>query len=257
VLEVRFCADPLPEQLWHLGETGDNMILAAGSRHKRFVVNTVRKLKEDCYISTLRILDVEQADSTVYQLRLTNSHGTDMHEIRLVVREHLSPQMLIFVGVTVGIVLTILFMTMIILYCVKTQACCCRLDSSSKHKPSDIESDRTDVESTHSSNLSAHRDKMQAIIPPDALYGTVEKRPKFAYVDAADFNDSKESLKPDLLISNLNRTNSSSGDLNNRVSYNDLCFPKISNYGSMKKKKHCNVGVECKLGPASKNQQYG
>ena len=53
--------------------------------------------------------------------------------------EHLSPQMLIFVGVTVGIVLTILFMTMIILYCVKTQACCCRLDSSSKHKPSDIE----------------------------------------------------------------------------------------------------------------------
>ena len=67
----------------------------------------------------------------------------------------------------------------------------------------------------------------------------------------------QESLKPDLLISNLNRTNSSSGDLNNRVSYNDLCFPKISNYGSMKKKKHCNVGVECKLGPASKNQQYG
>ena len=47
--------------------------------------------------------------------------------------------MLIFVGVTVGIVLTILFMTMIILYCVKTQACCCRLDSSSKHKPSDVE----------------------------------------------------------------------------------------------------------------------
>lgn len=56
-------------------------------------------------------------------------------------------------------------------------------------------SDRTDVESTHSSNISAHhRDKMHAIIPPDALYGSVEKRPKFAYVDAADFNDSKVSL---------------------------------------------------------------
>ncbi len=54
-------------------------------------------------------------------------------------------------------------------------------------------SDRTDVESTHSSNISAHRDKMHAIIPPDALYGSVEKRPKFAYVDAADFNDSKVS----------------------------------------------------------------
>ena len=86
VLEVRFCADPLPEQLWHLGETGDNMILAAGSRHKRFVVETVRKLKEDCYISTLRVLEVEAEDGTVYQLRLTNAHGTDMHEIRLIVR---------------------------------------------------------------------------------------------------------------------------------------------------------------------------
>lgn len=45
----------------------------------------------------------------------------------------------------------------------------------------------------------------------------------------------QESLRPDLINSNLNRTNSSSGDLN-RVSYNDLCFPKTSNYGSMKKK---------------------
>merc|ERR1712025_689348 len=53
----------------------------------------------------------------------------------------------------------------------------------------------------------------------------------------AVFNDSKESLRPDLVSSNLNRTNSSSGDLNvQRISYNDPCFPKTSNYGSMKKK---------------------
>ena len=36
---------------------------------------------------------------------------------------------------------------------------------------------------------------MHAIIPPDALYGTVEKQKlpsnRFAYVDQADFNDSK------------------------------------------------------------------
>ena len=65
--------------------------------------------------------------------------GREVLQVFFLFSEHLSPQMLIFVGVTVGIVLTILFMTMIILYCVKTQACCCRLDSSSKHKPSDIE----------------------------------------------------------------------------------------------------------------------
>ncbi len=32
-----------------------------------------------------------------------------------------------------------------------------------------------------------------------------------------------------------------------RVSYNDLCFPKTSNYGSMKKKKLHSVGVDCRL----------
>ena len=45
---------------------------------------------------------------------------------------------------------------------------------------------------------------MHAIIPPDALYGTVEKRNKFAYVDAADFNDSKVSLKLNLGILMVN-----------------------------------------------------
>ena len=47
---------------------------------------------------------------------------------------------------------------------------------------------------------------MQAIIPPDALYGTVEKRPKFAYVDAADFNDSKVSLNQKLILDCKSRT---------------------------------------------------
>ena len=64
-------------------------------------------------------------------------------------------------------------------------------------------SDKTDVESTHSSNLSAQRDKMHAIIPPDALYGTVDKKlpsNRFAYVDTADFNDSKVSFYECLLF---------------------------------------------------------
>ena len=53
------------------------------------------------------------------------------------------------------------------------------------------------------------------------------------------------------MTTNLNRTNSSSGDLNvsqAKISYNDLCFPKTSNYGSMKKKRRHNVGVDCRLG---------
>ena len=44
---------------------------------------------------------------------------------------------------------------------------------------------------------------MHAIIPPDALYGSVEKRPKFAYVDAADFNDSKVRKQSNKFVSTL------------------------------------------------------
>ena len=91
----------------------------------------------------------------------------------------------------------------------------------------------------------------------------------------------QESLRPDLISSNLNRTHSSSGELNQsglawplparqvasaaasaagpfgrqRVSYNDLCFPKTSNYGSMKKKKHHNVGVSTSTGHNFRQQQ--
>ncbi len=81
----------------------------------------------------------------------------------------------------------------------------------------------------------------------------------------------QESLRPDLISSNLNRTHSSSGELNavavaaaggggwtqQRVSYNDLCFPKTSNYGSMKKKKHHNVGVDCRLNYGNNNRGGG
>jgi len=55
---------------------------------------------------------------------------------------------------------------------------------------------------------------------------------------AHDHPRDKESLRPDLVnnSSNLNRTNSSEEVQQQRISYNDLCFPKTSNYGSMKKK---------------------
>ena len=45
------------------------------------------------------------------------------------------------------------------------------------------------------------------------------------------------------------RANQHNNNVRN-VSYNDLCFPKTSNYGSMKKKKKqrsANVGVDCRL----------
>ena len=90
-LEVIFCSDPLPKQAWHLGDlgsgAGNNIILAAGTGHGRFVAESVKKFdREDCYVSVLRINGAHADDSHFYQLRLTNDHGTDTHSIRLVVR---------------------------------------------------------------------------------------------------------------------------------------------------------------------------
>ena len=99
----------------------------------------------------------------------------------------------------------------------------------------------------------------------------------YTWLNFSPLSRLQESLRPDLVNSNLNRTHSSSGELNGNVvrqcgqqqpspasgqswqttassgqqqqqqqlpavpagvSYNDLCFPKTSNYGSMKKKRN-------------------
>ena len=87
-LESRFCANPLPEQLWHLGASGDDIILAAGTTHGRFIAEIVRKIpyKKDCYVSTLTINEATPSDSFPYELRLNNAHGTDSYKIDLKVR---------------------------------------------------------------------------------------------------------------------------------------------------------------------------
>lgn len=90
-LEVMFCADPLPKQAWHLGDqgtgSGNNIILASGTAHGRFVAEMIRKAdREDCYISALRINGAHADDSHGYQLKLSNDHGNDSHIIHLLVR---------------------------------------------------------------------------------------------------------------------------------------------------------------------------
>ena len=98
VLEVQFCANPVSNQSWHLGDmgsgSGNEIILAAGTGHGRFVAETARpvttagqsKLRDHCYVSTLRIQGAHPSDSQVYELRITNAHGVDRHVIHLAVK---------------------------------------------------------------------------------------------------------------------------------------------------------------------------
>jgi len=93
ILEVEFCANPLSNQSWHLGDmgtgSGNNIILAAGTGHGRFIAETGRAAPEKgqgCYVSALKINGAHPTDSHFYELRLSNSHGVDTHSVFLAVK---------------------------------------------------------------------------------------------------------------------------------------------------------------------------
>ncbi|TRY72567.1 hypothetical protein TCAL_06515 [Tigriopus californicus] len=210
-LEVLFCADPPPKQAWHLGDLSlgsstngnSDIILAAGTGHGRFIAESARKAdREDCYVSVLRINGAHPMDSHTYQLKLSNSHGSDVHTIHLVVRDHVSQESLI--AVIVGAILTFLLLILICIYCCKSSRRGCggtSNDNKKNFKASDLESERTDVESTHSSSHGINYPEKTLVIPPDALYGTV------------NYKESMSHRSHDL-ISNLDRTLSTSAVFN-------------------------------------------
>ena len=98
VLEVPFCANPVSNQSWHLGDdsdpkSGNNIILTAGTGTGRFHAESVKSFqsnsnqkRDNCYISTLRIKGAHPSDSRTYKLLLTNAHGVDHHYIKLAVK---------------------------------------------------------------------------------------------------------------------------------------------------------------------------
>ena len=94
VLQVEFCANPVSNQSWHLGDmgsgSGNEIILAAGTGHGRFVAETAKPVsngqRDHCYISTLRIQGAHPSDSQMYELLISNAHGIDRHVIHLAVK---------------------------------------------------------------------------------------------------------------------------------------------------------------------------
>jgi hypothetical protein len=245
-IEVQFCANPRPKQTWDIGPVGGDgkaTVLNDRTRYGRFVVdNLVDANMRDCYVATLRILGVHPSDSRAYPLELANEHGIDEYSVTLVVIDTAVSQE-IFIAIVVGGILTILLFSLIIIYMVKADKCC----AGEAPTKLNVEPDQVDVESCHSSTVSGHTDK--TVIPPDALYGTAEKK-KLPFSEHI-FNDSAERLRPDLLSATTSRSGSPSQPGPN--TYNELCFPKASNCGSMKRKKQRDQGVECQLA----NSTYG
>jgi hypothetical protein len=162
-------------------------------------------------VSHLTVLGVQPADAREYIFSAENEFGRDTVAVRLVVMDTTIMSQEILTAIIVGGVLTILILTLIIIYLVKAERCCGTATSSPGNAKNsaavaahlnDLGSDRTDVESCHSSNTASSSGSgsgghSQSVLPPDALYGTVEKR---AYFEHHLFNDSKERLRPDLVV---------------------------------------------------------
>ena len=123
LLNVEFCGSPEPELSWHLGD-GLNLVLAAGTRHGRFVAEKPEPGSvEDCYVARLRIMGAHPADSREYKLHLENKHGQGDHIIKLHVIDRTVSQE-VFIAIVVGAVITVLIILLLIVYLVKADKCC-------------------------------------------------------------------------------------------------------------------------------------
>jgi len=165
VLEVTLCGEPRPEVRWSLG----SLLLTAGTEHSRFRASPLTPLPSHrhCYISRLLLGQAAAQDSAHYQVTAENRLGSETHSLELVVHE--GRQMEVFIAVSVGGVLTILTLSLIIVYVLVTRDRCCQNflhcgDREQKADQSELGSDRTDLGSPDSTALVAG--------PPDPCHGS-------------------------------------------------------------------------------------
>jgi len=130
-IEVEFCGSPLPKQTWKIESVDSKLSLVAGTSHDMYTVEKERKsLTNNCYISTLHILSIDQHQAKDYVLVLENEHGEEIHKAHVTVGEELSKKTLI--GSLVGVAATfLLVLCLSICWCRR----CCRSDKQLKQDP--------------------------------------------------------------------------------------------------------------------------
>ena len=210
---VEFCARPLPRVTWNLGPVGQasrTVELISGSTFERFHASSTREITQHCFEATLDISGVRLEDSHEFELRIENDYGREIIPIRAIVVDTRMFTEEVFAAVVVGGVLTILLITVVIVYVVRSGCCFGKSSMDGKNGGKhDSGSDKTDLESCRSSTGSSGRGSHQAVIAPDALYGTTSKKSPSYY--EPEFNNSKEKLRPDLIRSETNSPYSSNG----------------------------------------------
>lgn len=128
-IEVEFCGAPLPKQTWQIESVEQKLSLVAGTSHDMFTVEKERRSAVDnCYISTLHILSIDQTATKDYILRLENEHGEEVHRAHVTVGEEMARG--VWIGSLVGVVaLFLLVLCLTVCWC---RRCCRQADKQLK-----------------------------------------------------------------------------------------------------------------------------
>ena len=118
VVDVEFCADPLPKQIWHIDSNpGQKMVINAGISHEGYSVLNASKLsKPNCYVSTLQIDRVTDKHKSDYVVHFENEHGREIHTVRVKIGAFLGKETLIGGLIGGGMTLVIVLLLLV---------CCC------------------------------------------------------------------------------------------------------------------------------------
>ena len=130
-VEVEFCGSPLPKQTWQIESVENKLSLVAGTSHDIYSVDQERKSDtNNCYITTLRILSIDQHQAKDFVLTLENEHGEEIHKAHVTVGEEISKKTLI--GSLIGVAATfLLVLCLSICWCRR----CCKHDKQLKNDP--------------------------------------------------------------------------------------------------------------------------
>ncbi|XP_021944481.1 kin of IRRE-like protein 3 isoform X3 [Folsomia candida] len=156
-LAVTFCSNPGPTKaIWEWG----SMKLESGYEMGRFTAEKIEKgPRTDCYEARLRVSRTDSADSRNYYLNIENSKGNDRYSVVLQVRgfdfiTFADPvSMATVIGVIIGCLILLVVVSMFIVYAFKAEKWCF---SKSDFKPTDLESEKSDLEGSDRSSSHVH-----------------------------------------------------------------------------------------------------
>uniref|UniRef100_A0A8D8Z044 Kin of IRRE-like protein 3 n=1 Tax=Cacopsylla melanoneura TaxID=428564 RepID=A0A8D8Z044_9HEMI len=142
------CADPRPRNsTWLWG----SVQVQPGSGVGKYQADDLNQdRREDCYEARLHISDVDIADSRNYYLSVENDRGYDKYGVHLAVRgSYQEPlAMATLLSIATGCLLVFLLCVLMAVYAIRSERCCFGRKCRGDFRPTDLESEKSDIDST-------------------------------------------------------------------------------------------------------------